>query len=63
MRHVMGIIPESIFQVLETAPDADISTVTISNQPRGNEVHLTSLKGRTLRGMGLKWVFHYVGSE
>lgn len=63
MRHVLGATAEPVFQVLETAPDADISTITISNQPRGDEVHLTSLKGRTLKGLGLKWVFHYIGSE
>ncbi|KAK2462019.1 hypothetical protein APHAL10511_006482 [Amanita phalloides] len=40
-------------KVLETARDVDPSTVTISNQPRGNEVQLMSLKGRTLKGLGL----------
>ncbi len=59
----MGAIAELVFQILETAPDADVTTVTISNQPRGNEVLLTGLKGRTLKGLGLKWVFYYDRNE
>jgi nuclear protein localization family protein 4 len=63
MCHVMEAIAEPICQIIETAPDADFSTITISNQPRGNEVPLTSLKGRTLKGLGLKWVLYYDRNE
>ncbi|KAJ3908182.1 NPL4 family-domain-containing protein [Lentinula edodes] len=40
-------------KILESAPNADPDTVTISNQPRGGETKLTSLKGRTLKALGL----------
>ena len=45
-----------IHKILETAPTADPNTVTISNQPRGNEVPVTTLTGRTLQSLGLKCV-------
>ena len=43
-------------QILETAINPDASTVTISNQPRGNEIKVSSLQGRTIRNLGLKYV-------
>ncbi|KAG6814021.1 hypothetical protein H0H92_003871 [Tricholoma furcatifolium] len=39
--------------ILETTSDADISSFTISNQPRGNEVKFANLKGRNLKTLGL----------
>ncbi|KAI0336196.1 polyubiquitin-tagged protein recognition complex Npl4 component [Cubamyces sp. BRFM 1775] len=47
-------ISELLSKVLETSPDADPSTVTISNQPRGNEVPVSTLEGRNLQALGLK---------
>ncbi|KII93717.1 hypothetical protein PLICRDRAFT_152716 [Plicaturopsis crispa FD-325 SS-3] len=47
-------ISELVSKILETAPDADRSTITISNQPRGNETHVAKLKGRNLQNLGLK---------
>ncbi|KAJ7814155.1 NPL4 family-domain-containing protein [Mycena olivaceomarginata] len=47
-------ISELLAKVLETAPDADPSSFTISNQPRGNEALFSSLKGRSLESLGLK---------
>ncbi|KAF8624850.1 hypothetical protein AX15_005730 [Amanita polypyramis BW_CC] len=44
---------ELLTKILETAPDANPSTITISNRPRGNEIQLTSLKGRNMKGLGL----------
>jgi nuclear protein localization family protein 4 len=41
---------------MSTAPDADPLSITISNQPRGNEVNITRLKSRTLQNLGLKYV-------
>ncbi|KAJ7101003.1 NPL4 family-domain-containing protein [Mycena crocata] len=46
-------ISELLAKILETAPDADPSSVTISNQPRGNEAKFSSLKGRSLTSLGL----------
>ncbi|KAJ7456612.1 NPL4 family-domain-containing protein [Mycena latifolia] len=46
-------ISELLAKILETAPDADPSTLTISNQPRGNEAQFSSLKGRSLQSLGL----------
>ncbi|KAJ7225887.1 NPL4 family-domain-containing protein [Mycena pura] len=46
-------VSELVVKILETAPDADPSTVTISNQPRGNEVLFSTLKGRSLQSLGL----------
>ncbi|PFH50757.1 hypothetical protein AMATHDRAFT_3612 [Amanita thiersii Skay4041] len=43
---------ELLTRILETAPDADPSSITISNQPRGNEVKILSLKGRNLQRLG-----------
>ncbi|KAL9715822.1 nuclear protein localization protein 4 [Leucoagaricus gongylophorus] len=39
---------------LSTAPDADPASITISNQPRGNEFKLALLRDRTLSDLGLK---------
>jgi len=47
----------SSLQILETASNPDASTMTISNQPRGNEVKISSLRGRTIRNLGLKYVY------
>ncbi|KAJ3768928.1 NPL4 family-domain-containing protein [Lentinula raphanica] len=41
-------------KILENASNIDQDTVTISNQPRGGETKLSSLKGRTLKKLGLK---------
>ncbi|KAJ7139750.1 NPL4 family-domain-containing protein [Mycena epipterygia] len=46
-------ISELLAKILETAPDADPSSFTISNQPRGNEAKFSSLKGRSLQSLGL----------
>ncbi|EIW64969.1 polyubiquitin-tagged protein recognition complex Npl4 component [Trametes versicolor FP-101664 SS1] len=47
-------ISELLAKILETAPDADSSTITISNQPRGNEVLISTLSGQNLQSLGLK---------
>ncbi|KAJ7275414.1 NPL4 family-domain-containing protein [Mycena haematopus] len=47
-------ISELLAKILETAINADPSTFTISNQPRGNEAQFLSLKGRSLDSLGLK---------
>ncbi|KAK7064546.1 nuclear protein localization protein 4 [Favolaschia claudopus] len=47
-------ISELLAKILDTAPNADVSTLTISNQPRGNEANLSSLKARSLESLGLK---------
>ncbi|RPD58377.1 polyubiquitin-tagged protein recognition complex Npl4 component [Lentinus tigrinus ALCF2SS1-6] len=47
-------ISELVAKILETAPEADPHTVTISDQPRGNEVPVTTLSGRDLQTLGLK---------
>ncbi|KAJ7630580.1 NPL4 family-domain-containing protein [Roridomyces roridus] len=46
-------ISELLAKILETAPDADPSTFTISNQPRGNEAKFSTLTGRSLQSLGL----------
>ncbi|KAJ6501676.1 NPL4 family-domain-containing protein [Mycena vitilis] len=46
-------ISELLAKVQETAPDADPSSFTISNQPRGNEANFSTLKGRSLKSLGL----------
>ncbi|KIM48322.1 hypothetical protein M413DRAFT_440044 [Hebeloma cylindrosporum] len=40
-------------KIVETSSNPDLSTITISNQPRGNEVKISSLKGQTLKKLGL----------
>ncbi|KAK7058343.1 nuclear protein localization protein 4 [Paramarasmius palmivorus] len=40
-------------KILETTVNADQQSFTISNMPRGNETPLLSLKGRSLRNIGL----------
>ncbi|KAI0639037.1 polyubiquitin-tagged protein recognition complex Npl4 component [Trametes polyzona] len=47
-------VSELLTKILETAVDADPSSVTISNQPRGNEVLVSTLKGQKLQSLGLK---------
>ncbi|KAJ8517029.1 hypothetical protein ONZ45_g5716 [Pleurotus djamor] len=46
-------ISELLSKIVETAVNPDISTITISNQPRGNEQPISSLRGRSLREIGL----------
>ncbi|KAG6889380.1 hypothetical protein C0995_001445 [Termitomyces sp. Mi166 len=46
-------VSELLAKILETTSDADLSSFTISNQPRGNEVKFSQLKGRTLKNLGL----------
>lgn len=41
-------------KILETAPNADPASITISNQPRGNEAQVSTLRGRTLQNLGLQ---------
>ncbi|KAG8893161.1 nuclear protein localization protein 4, partial [Tulasnella sp. 403] len=41
-------------KIIESTVDADVSTITISNQPRGERVPLSNLKGRTLTNLGVK---------
>ncbi|KAM5532765.1 hypothetical protein V8D89_013562 [Ganoderma adspersum] len=45
-------ISELIAKILETSPTADPNTITLSNQPRGNEVPITTLAGRNLQSLG-----------
>ncbi|KAI6005167.1 NPL4 family-domain-containing protein [Pisolithus orientalis] len=47
-------ISKLLNKILETTQDADPSSITISNQPRGNETPISRLKGRTLQSLGLK---------
>ncbi|KAI0768630.1 polyubiquitin-tagged protein recognition complex Npl4 component [Trametes elegans] len=47
-------ISELLAKVVETSPNADPSTITISNQPRGNEVLVSTLTGRNLQSLGFK---------
>ncbi|KAG6869146.1 hypothetical protein C0993_012245 [Termitomyces sp. T159_Od127] len=46
-------ISELFAKIIETTSDADLSSFTISNQPRGNEVKFSELKGRTVKNLGL----------
>ncbi|KAJ7596715.1 NPL4 family-domain-containing protein [Mycena floridula] len=46
-------VGELFEKILPTTTDADLSTFTISNQPRGNESKLSILKGRTLQDIGV----------
>ncbi|KAI0793281.1 NPL4 family-domain-containing protein [Abortiporus biennis] len=41
-------------KILETTINADPSTLSISNQPRGNEVAVSTLEGQSLAALGLK---------
>jgi hypothetical protein len=51
-------LSRTYFKIIETSPDADQSTLTISNQPRGNEVQMSSLKGRNIQSLGFKYAHH-----
>ncbi|KAF8300479.1 polyubiquitin-tagged protein recognition complex Npl4 component [Clavulina sp. PMI_390] len=41
-------------KILETAPNGDPNSVTVSQQPRGGETILKTLAGRSLQSLGLK---------
>ncbi|EKM60763.1 uncharacterized protein PHACADRAFT_246881 [Phanerochaete carnosa HHB-10118-sp] len=47
-------IADLVSKILEIAQDADPNALTISNQPRGNEVLVSTLKGRSLESLGIK---------
>ncbi|TFK30391.1 polyubiquitin-tagged protein recognition complex, Npl4 component [Coprinopsis marcescibilis] len=46
-------VSDLLAKILESSPEADPTTVTISNQPRGNEALVSSLRGRTIQNLGL----------
>ncbi|KAG1757330.1 NPL4 family-domain-containing protein [Suillus lakei] len=41
-------------KILETTVDADPASLAVSNQPRGNETLMSTLKGRNLQTLGLR---------
>ena len=43
-------------QILETTENADRATLAISNQPRGNETLVSSLSGRSLKSLGIRYM-------
>ncbi|KXN83623.1 Nuclear protein localization protein 4, partial [Leucoagaricus sp. SymC.cos] len=43
----------SASKILSTTTNADPSSITVSNQPRGNEIEIERLKGRSLKNLGL----------
>jgi nuclear protein localization family protein 4 len=47
-------VSELVSKILETTVDADPSSITISNRPRGNETNVSTLKSRNLQSLGLK---------
>ncbi|KAI0344127.1 polyubiquitin-tagged protein recognition complex, Npl4 component [Trametopsis cervina] len=47
-------ISELVAKILETTTDADADTIAISNQPRGNETLVSTLRNRTLQSLGIK---------
>ncbi|KAI0318986.1 polyubiquitin-tagged protein recognition complex Npl4 component [Amylostereum chailletii] len=47
-------ISQLLAKISETTTNSDPSTLTISNQPRGNETPASSLQGRNLQSLGLK---------
>ncbi|KAI0274867.1 polyubiquitin-tagged protein recognition complex Npl4 component [Gloeopeniophorella convolvens] len=47
-------ISELVAKIIETAVDADPATLAISNQPRGNETLVSTLKGRDLQSLGIR---------
>ncbi|KAI0257339.1 polyubiquitin-tagged protein recognition complex Npl4 component [Lactifluus subvellereus] len=47
-------ISELVAKILETTENADPATLAISNQPRGNETLVSSLKGRSLKSLGIR---------
>ncbi|KAL4068263.1 NPL4 family-domain-containing protein [Scleroderma yunnanense] len=47
-------ISRLLSKILQTTVDADPSSITISNQPRGNETPISRLRGLTLQSLGLK---------
>lgn len=46
-------------QILQSLPDADVHTLTLSNEPRGGEKRASELIGSTLDALGIKYVSHY----
>ncbi|KAL0576570.1 nuclear protein localization protein 4 [Marasmius crinis-equi] len=46
-------VSELFSKILETTADADENSFTISNKPRGGEVDIQSLKGRSLKEIGV----------
>ncbi len=50
-----------VSQIIESIkPDADPLTITISNQPRGGEMKITTLKGKDLKSLGIKYVIYRI---
>ncbi|KAF7975749.1 hypothetical protein HWV62_8533 [Athelia sp. TMB] len=47
-------VSELVAKIVDTTVDADPKSITISNQPRGNETKISQLKGRNLQTLGLK---------
>ncbi|TRM65993.1 NPL4 family-domain-containing protein [Schizophyllum amplum] len=47
-------VSELLEKIIESSPNANRDTVTISNQPRGNEAPISTLLGKSLEKLGLK---------
>ncbi|KAH9178915.1 polyubiquitin-tagged protein recognition complex Npl4 component [Lactarius sanguifluus] len=47
-------ISELVAKILETTDNADPATLAISNQPRGNETLISTLRGRSLKSLGIR---------
>ncbi|KAI9511784.1 polyubiquitin-tagged protein recognition complex Npl4 component [Russula earlei] len=47
-------ISELVTKILETTENADPATLAISNQPRGNETLVSTLRGRNLKSLGIR---------
>jgi len=50
------VCPDHLAQIFETTINADRASIQVSNQPRGGETALRTLKGRNLQQLGLKCV-------
>ncbi|KAF9270550.1 polyubiquitin-tagged protein recognition complex, Npl4 component [Marasmius fiardii PR-910] len=46
-------VSELLTKILETTVNADLQSLTISNKPRGGEVPIMSLKGKSLKEIGI----------
>ncbi|KAF5311980.1 hypothetical protein D9619_003407 [Psilocybe cf. subviscida] len=46
-------ISKLVDKIISTSTNPEVDSITISNQPRGNEVKVSTLKGQTLKRLGL----------
>ena len=60
IHRVLAIGTDVFVQIIENTENPDPTTITISNQPKGNEKRAADFVGQSLKKLGLRCVILFV---